>query len=58
MIQDYSKMTDTELRKIKNTAPSRSKEASAARVELNRRASQDPRNNISIGTPYPPNQKR
>ena len=53
--KDYSQMTEKELRHIKNTAPSRSREASQARQELNRRAAQDPRNNISIGSPNPPN---
>jgi hypothetical protein len=55
MAKEYFKMTDAELRKIKNTAPSRSLEAKEARIELTRRASQDPRNTISIGSPNPPN---
>jgi len=57
MEKDYSQLTEAELRKIKNTYPIRSREASAARVELTRRAAQNPRNSYSIGSPNPPSQR-
>jgi hypothetical protein len=47
---DYSQLSDEELRKIKRTAFSRSKEFMAARKEQNRRAALDPLNCIRIST--------
>ena len=55
-VTEMEKLSTEALRKLQRNSSSRSQDFRLARRILNERASQDPRNNISIGViPNPPN---